>query len=240
MKLKRRPSMAYEKEKQLVAKEAVKLVKSGMTIGVGSGSTALFFIQALKERVYNEELNISCVATSLLSKELISESIPLTDECLKSDIDITFDGADLVDINTFYLVKGGGGALLREKLVASKSKQNIVMVDSSKLSSRLTGFPVAIEIVRFGFESTIQRINKLGYSGHLRRDNHKKDHKPVLSDNDNYIFDITFEGPILDPFKHHIRLKETLGVIETGFFLNTATSLYIAYPTGKLEIKERP
>ncbi len=228
--------MSNEKEKQAVAYEAVKLVKSGMTIGIGSGSTSAFFIKALKERIQNESLNISFVATSLLSKELIQDSIPLIDESLRSQIDITFDGADRIDLKTFHLIKGGGGALLREKLVAKSSKQNIVLVDSTKLTSPLQGFPVAIEIVRFGFEATVQRIHKLGYDGHIRHEGHK----PVLSDNDNYIFDIVFDGPILEPQNHHAILKSTLGVVETGFFLDTATKAYIAYPDGKIEIKERP
>ncbi len=228
--------MSYEKEKQLVAEEAVKLIKSGMIIGLGSGSTSAFFIKALKERIQNESLNISCVATSLLSKELVTGFIPLIEESLRNEIDITFDGADLIDLKTFHLIKGGGGALLREKIVAARSKQNIVLVDSSKLASPLEGFPVAIEIVRFGYESTVLRINELGYSGHVRH----KDGKAVLSDNDNYIFDIVFNGPIKDPQKHHSRLKNLLGVIETGFFLETATKVYIGYPDGKFEIKERP
>ncbi len=228
--------MTHELEKQAIAKEAVKLVKSGMIIGLGSGSTAAFFIKALKDHVLNESLNISCVATSLLSKELATDLIPLTDESLHNEIDITFDGADLIDLKTFHLIKGGGGALLREKIVAGSSKQNIVLVDSSKLASPLQGFPVALEIVRFGYESTVHRINKLGYKGHIRH----KNNKAILSDNDNYIFDLIFEGPIEDPLKHHLRLKNTLGVIETGFFLETATKAYIAYPDGKIEIKERP
>ncbi len=228
--------MSHEKEKQHVAKEAVKLVKSGMTIGLGTGSTATFFIKELIERIQNESLNISCITTSLFSKELVNDSIPFVEESLFNEIDITFDGADLIDLKTFHLIKGGGGALLREKIVAAKSKQNIILVDSSKLTSPLKGFPVPIEIVRFGYESTVLRINKLGYSGHIRH----KNQKPVLSDNDNYIFDILFNGPIKDPAKHHSLLKSTLGVIETGFFLDTTTKVYIAYPDGKLEIKEKP
>ena len=184
--------MSYDREKQNAAKEAVKLVKPGMTVGLGSGSTATFFIEALLERIKKESLNISCVATSLLSKELINDSIPFVEESLRTEIDITFDGADRIDLKTFHLIKGGGGALLREKIVAFRSKQNIVLVDSSKVTSPLEGFPVAVEIVRFGYESTILRINELGYNGHLRR----KAHKAVLSDNDNYIFDIAFDGPI--------------------------------------------
>ncbi len=227
--------MANEKEKQAVANEAVKIVESGMIIGLGSGSTAFFFIEALKARVKNEGLNISCIATSLLSKELVAEHIPLIEEEMHQKIDITFDGADRADLETFQLIKGGGGALLREKLVAANSKQNIVLIDSSKLSSPLEGFPVPVEIVRFGYESTIQRINNLGYKGHIRQ----KNQRPILSDNDNYIFDILFQGPIKNPYEHHALLKSTLGVIETGFFLDTATKIYMAYQDGAIKIVEK-
>ncbi len=223
--------MANEKEKQLVAKEAIKLIKPGMVIGLGSGSTSTFFIEELKKHIYNEKLKISCVATSLHSKALIEESIPLIDESLQEKIDITFDGADRVDPKTFHLMKGGGGALLREKLVAKSSTQNIVLVDSSKLTSPLQGFPVAIEIVKFGYEATIKRIKNLGYKGDLRK---------TESDNGNYIFDIIFDGHIKEPIKHHSELKSILGVIETGFFLDTATKVYVAYPNGKIEILEKP
>lgn len=228
--------MSNEKEKQLAAKEAVKLVTSGMVIGIGSGSTSAFFIEELKKRVYNEGLKITCVATSLASKALVEKSIPFIDESLNSHIDITFDGADRIDLKTFHLIKGGGGALLREKIVAKSSKQNIVLVDSTKLSSPLGGFPVALEIVKFGFEATIKRVQNLGYRGVLR----KKGAYAAESDNGNYIFDLTFEEGVKEPLKHHNALKNTLGVIETGFFLDTATKAYIAYPSGKIEILEKP
>ncbi len=223
--------MSHDKEKQLVAKEAVKLIKPGMTIGIGSGTTSAYFIQALKERVQKEHLKITCIATSIHSKELIGGSIPLIDESLKDEIDITFDGADRIDLKTFHLIKGGGGALLREKLVAAKSKQNIVLVDYSKVTSPLQGFPVALEIVKFGHESTLQRLKKLGYEGKLRKS---------PSDNDNYIYDIDFKGAIENPEKHHTLLKSLLGVIETGLFLNTATKAYIAQKDGTVKIVERP
>lgn len=228
--------MSNEKEKQLVAKEAVKLINSGMIVGIGSGSTAAIFIEELKKHIYNQGLKISCIATSLQSKALIKNSIPLIDESLDTQIDITFDGADRIDPKTFHLIKGGGGALLREKLVAKSSAQNIVLVDSSKLSTPLAGFPVAVEIVKFGFEATILRIKQLGYNGILR----KNGNTPTESDNGNFIFDISFPGDINEPLKHHTSLKNTLGVIETGFFLDTATKAYIAYPNGKIEILEKP
>ncbi|MBM3193763.1 MAG: ribose 5-phosphate isomerase A [Chlamydiae bacterium] len=228
--------MSNEKEKQLVAKEAVKLVTEGMIVGIGSGSTAAIFIEELKKHVYNKNLKIACIATSLASKSLIEKAIPLIDESLQSQIDITFDGADRLDPKTLHLIKGGGGALLREKLVAKSSKENVVLVDSSKLSSPLEGFPLAIEIVKFGYAATIARIEHLGYKGVLR----KKENRPAESDNGNYIFDITFNEGIKNPLKDHNILKNTLGVIETGFFLDTATKAYVAYPNGKIEILEKP
>lgn len=228
--------MSFEREKQLVANEAVKLVESGMKIGIGTGSTIHPFIEALIGRVEKEGLEIECVATSIRSKSLVEGVIPLLDESLEESLDLTFDGADRVDRETFYLIKGGGGALLREKLVAKRSKKNVVLIDASKLTSPLAGFPVALEIVPFGVQSTIDRIYEMGYQGKLRRDERGR---PILSDNQNYLFDIEFIGSITNPLSHHNCLKGLLGVIETGFFLDTAHIIYIGYPDGRIKILEK-
>lgn len=214
-----------EKMKEAAAKEAAKLVKNGMIIGVGTGSTAKHFIKALKRRIERENLELRCVCTSLESKKMLEGEIPFVSESLTDKIDITFDGADRID-ESFNLIKGGGGALLREKIVAMRSKQNIVIVDSSKLTTPLEGFPVAVEIVPFGYASTINRLTHLGYAGSLRMEKNEI----VRSDNHNYIYDINFEEPIYEPRKHHEKIKQVLGVIETGLFFDTATIAYVGYP----------
>jgi ribose 5-phosphate isomerase A len=228
--------MSFEIEKQLAAKEAVKLVKNGMIIGLGSGSTSKCFIEELIQKVQKEGLQIKCIATSNFSKNLAEKHIPFIDDNLEIPIDITFDGADKIDLKTFHLIKGGGGALLREKLVAKNSRQNVILVDQSKISTPLYGFPLPVEIVKFGYRSTIKRIEKLGYRGSIRI----KDGSYALTDNGNYTYDIDLMEPIENAPKTHLELKQLLGVVETGLFLDTATKAIIAYPGGKIEIKEKP
>lgn len=218
--------MAHEREKTAVALEAIKLVKDGMRIGLGTGSTAAPFIEAL----INSHLKITCVCTSINSKKLVGKAIHFLDDNLQDELDITFDGADRFDPTTFHRIKGGGGALLREKLVALRSKQNVVLVDESKLSSPLQGFPVAIEIVSFGYLSTIERLERLGYKGKLRK---------TLSDNGNRLFDIEYTKPILDPITEHQKIKQVSGVIETGFFFHSANIALVGYPDGRVERLER-
>ncbi len=222
--------MAFSEEKKRVAEKALQLIEPGMRVGIGTGSTIAFFIDALRKRQAKENLDIICVATSLASQRLLGKGFVFQNDALPDEIDITFDGADRVDPKTFCLIKGGGGALLREKLVALSSKRNIVLVDHSKVSSPLQGFPVAVEIVPFGWESTVKRINKRGYKGSLRL----TQNKPFLTDNRNMIFDIDFKGPIIDPVEHHNTLKMITGVIETGLFFDTATELFIGESLGNV------
>jgi ribose 5-phosphate isomerase A len=228
--------MANEIAKQAAANKALTLIKSGMTIGIGTGSTAAIFIPLLLEKIEKESLSICCISTSTRSTELLKEKVPLINDSLDLEIDITFDGADRVDTKHFHLIKGGGGALLREKLVAYRSKKNVVLVDETKISSPLSGFPLAVELVPFGYKSTIERLRLLGYEGLLRIG---PDKNPVFSDNQNLIYDISFKGPILDPIQHEKTIKNVLGVIESGLFLNTASVIYIGKSDGTVQIMEK-
>jgi len=216
-------------EKQAVAKEALQYVKAGMLIGVGSGSTSECFIKELCA----QRPNIQCVTTSLRSTKLLRDHFPIVNESLDTEIDITFDGADKIDLKNFCLIKGGGGALLREKLVALRSKKNIVLVDHTKLASPLFDHPLPIEIVQFGYMSTINRLKTLGIKGNLRT----HDNKPVLSDNQNFIFDIDLQAPIDNPSALHEQLKAITGVVETGLFINTGSVAIIGYES-KTEVIE--
>lgn len=216
--------MAHEEIKKRVAEKALELLKPGMKVGIGTGSTIFFFIEALKKQNALKKLEIRCIATSTGSKKLLGDRFSFLDDSLIDTVDITFDGADRIDPKDFTMIKGGGGALLREKMVALASKKNVILVDYTKVTSPLAGFPVAVEIVSFGFEETIRRIKKAGYKGALRKGEMEK---PFLTDNQNMIFDITFSLPILDPKADHIRLKEITGVVETGFFFNIPTDLLI-------------
>ncbi len=228
--------MANEAAKQAAATKALTLVKSGMKIGIGTGSTAAIFIPLLLQKIQKESLKISCISTSIRSTALLQGKVPLLDDSLIDEIDITFDGADRVDTTHFHLIKGGGGALLREKLVAYRSKKNVVLVDQTKVSCPLEGFPLAVELVHFGYASTITRLQRLGYIGKLRTG---PDKNPILSDNQNVIYDISFNGPIMDP--HHVEktLKSVLGVIESGLFLTTASIIYIGNSNGTVQVLEK-
>src|SRR4030095_1356809 len=167
--------------KRIAAEKAVEFVKDGMIVGLGTGSTAYFAIQKLGQRV-KEGLSIKAIATSNQSEELAKElGITLLSFAEIETIDITIDGADEVD-ERWNLIKGGGGALLREKIVASASKQLIIIVDESKLSQHLGSFPLPVEIVKFGFEMTMKKLQKLGAEPVLRKSNGQA----YQTDNGNY------------------------------------------------------
>ena len=201
---------------EAAAKQAVMLIEHGMTVGLGTGRAAKIFIQELINRVKNDNLKIKCIATSLKSKAMIEGKLELIDESLIDCVDITFDGADRANPETLHLIKGGGGALLREKLVAQRSNRNIMLLDETKLVTPLGDFVLPVEIVEFGYKSTICRIEEIGFNGTLRKK--PNSNEIATSDNGNYIFDINLETPIVEPSATHKNLKQVTGVIETGLF----------------------
>lgn len=212
---------------------AAAFVQDGMTVGLGTGSTAAYFIERLIERCRNG-LKIFTVATSSRSETLAREGgIPIIDINTLSSIDLTVDGADEIDKDK-RMIKGGGGALLREKIIASMSKEMIVVVDQSKLVNRLGKFPLPVEIVQFAYTATIHRINQLGYEGKLRTE---ASGKRYVTDNNNYIYDIHFKEFIDNPEQLHHQLREIVGVIESGLFIHLAGRVVIGYNDGKVEIR---
>lgn len=227
--------MTHEYEKEQIAKEAIKLVEDKTVIGIGTGSTIQPFVRHLLERVEKEKLSIKCICTSLASQKLLKGKVPLIDNNLNQVIDITFDGADEIDTD-FNLIKGGGGALLREKIVAFQSKENIVLVDESKLVAELHKHPLPLEIVPFGYKATIKRIQDLGFEGSIRKN---KQGLFIISDNDNLLFDIELKQPIKDPAALHESLKATLGIVETGLFIKTAKKALIGKSDGTVTVRNR-
>lgn len=212
---------------------AADFVKDGMIVGLGSGTTAAFFIERLIEYC-KEGLSIMAVATSSKSEALARNGgIPQIDINSLSAIDLTIDGADEIDKNK-CMIKGGGGALLREKIVASMSKEMVVIVDEHKLVDHLGRFPLPIEIVPFAYPATIHRINQLGHSGKLRVD---ASGEYFVTDNHNYIYDIHFNESIHDPEELHHRLREIVGVVESGLFIHLAGPIVIGHKDGKVEIR---
>ena len=220
------PNLALKRD---AAERAVEAVEDGMVLGLGTGSTATLAIEALGRRVQGglDVIGIpTSEATAALARRL---GIKLTDFASHDTIDLTIDGADAVDRTTLHLIKGLGGALLREKIVASASRRMLVMVDESKLAAPFGGHcPVPVEITRFGWQSTERRLAALDGAPKLR---HGPDGQPLITDGGNFILDCAF-GAIADAAALEARIKALVGVIETGLFINLATEVIIAAPGG--------
>jgi ribose 5-phosphate isomerase A len=214
------------KFKQEAAEKAVEFIQSGMVVGLGEGSTAIFAIrklgQKIQEGALKDILGIPC--SKKVEMEAQKAGIPLTSLNEHPAIDITIDGADEVDPQ-LNLIKGGGGALLREKIVAQATKREIIVVDESKLSPALgTHWPLPIEVVPFAWKSHIPYLATLGGKAdqHLNADG-----QPCTTDQGNYILYCNF-GPIKDPGALSTVLKQHAGIAEHGLFVNLATDVIVA------------
>jgi ribose 5-phosphate isomerase A len=220
--------------KRAAAKRAVAEVAHGMVVGLGSGSTAAFALEFLAERVAGG-LRIAGIPTSEATAALaLRLGIPLTDFDRHRRIDLTIDGADQVERGTLHLIKGRGGALLREKIVAAASARLIVAVDESKLVDRLGGrTPLPVEIVPFGWQATIDRLAALGCAPQLRMDGDQ----PFTTDGGNCIADCALPE-IADPAALEARLSAIVGLVETGLFIGLASTIIVGRPDG-VDIIER-
>lgn len=217
--------------KKLAAEKVVQYITEGMTVGLGSGSTAYYAIQKIGEMV-KQGLKIKAVATSLKSERLAKElSIPVYDPLHIDSIDVAIDGADEAD-SKGNLIKGGGGSLLREKIIAYASKKFYIMIDESKLVERLGKFPLAVEIIPFGASLTIKHLKALECEPALRKTNGDI----FITDNGNHIVDCRFPD-IGDPAWLDVKLKMIPGVIETGLFSNKIiTSIIVGYQKGEVKV----
>ncbi|MBS0622336.1 MAG: ribose-5-phosphate isomerase RpiA [Verrucomicrobia bacterium] len=220
--------------KRAVGVAAANLVENGMTIGIGSGSTASCFIAALIKRVETEGLHFRAVATSLASHTQAQQGgIQVLDINEVKGLDLAIDGADEIDAYK-QMVKGGGGALLREKIIASIAHEMVVIVDESKLVDHLGTFGLPLEILPFGFSHTLRAIEQKKFKVSLRVNGANK---PLLTDNGNYIADISFSEPIEDPEPIDYTLLKIPGVLETGFFLGLAGRIFVGKTDGTIEIR---
>jgi ribose 5-phosphate isomerase A len=214
--------------KRRVAAQAVEEVQDGMVVGLGSGSTAAFAVEALAARVA-QGLRIAGIPTSRQTAALAQQlGVPLTDFATHRQIDLTIDGADQVERGTLNLVKGLGGALLREKIVAAASLRMIVVVDESKLVDRLgsqTALPV--EILAFGWQTVIDRLTLAGLAPTLRM----AGGKPFVTDGGNHIADCQIDD-MSDAAALDARLAAITGVVETGLFIGLASTVMIGRPAG--------
>lgn len=215
-----------EEVKKRAALEAVKHVKDGFVVGLGSGSTAAYAIRELGSRTKKEKLHILGVPTSYQAFILaVQNGIPITTLEEHSKLDLTIDGADQID-NELNLIKGMGGALTREKIVAAASKQLVIVADEKK-KVRLLGendHPVPIEVTPFAIPLIISRIKEMHGKPVIRESKGKVG--PIITDNGNIIIDSYF-GPIKNPAELHSSLKQLLGVVETGIFSKMADVAYI-------------
>lgn len=212
--------------KQRAAQAAMAYVSDGMTVGLGTGSTADFFLQALASAVRNGKLSdIRGVPTSKMSERRARElDIPLTSLAEVPVLDVTVDGADEIDPQ-LNLIKGLGGALLREKIVAQNSRQLVVIADASKYVQTLgTRTPLPVEVTQFGHEAQEAFLRSLGCVPVLRREHNGK---PFVTDNGNFIYDCRFQS-IPDPVALDTALGHRAGIVESGLFLGIARIALVA------------
>jgi len=219
-----------DQQKQQAAEAAIEFIQSGMVVGLGHGSTVHHALEALAKRVKNGDVkDLICIpASSQTEAEAGRLGLALGDLNDVTSIDLTIDGADEVDPQ-LNLIKGGGGALLREKILAQASRREIIVVDEAKLSDTLgTKHPLPIEVAPFGWKAQVAFIKTLGGTAELRL--HAMG-KPALSDQGGYLLDCDF-GPIADPAALARTLQARAGILEHGLFLDLATDLIVAGPSG--------
>lgn len=225
--------MSNDKAKQAAGYKAAELIQNGMKVGLGTGSTAFYFIEKLIERC-KQGLKIEAIATSQQSSQQAQEGgIPLISPDRLEQLDIDVDGADEIDPQK-QMIKGGGGALFREKIIACAAKEMVIVIDETKLVKKLGTHVLPIEITSYGHPSIIEKLKRLEIDGKLRYQNNQH----YLTDSGNYIFDADISNFLGDMQKLDKKILQIPGVIETGFFWNLAGRVIIGYSDGRSEVKE--
>jgi len=221
---------AQQLAKQKAAEWAATQVKDGMAVGLGSGSTSALVIDEVGRRVA-QGLRIKAIATSEAShRQAFALGIPMTDFATTPRLDLAIDGADEVQQGTLHLIKGHGGALLREKLVEICADRLLIAVDPSKLVTILGSvFQLPVEVVPFAWETTFKRLTDLGFSPEMRK---KEDGSPYITDGHHYIAHCDLPGSGLTPEQAAETLKSIVGVVEHGLFLNMAYKVVIGSAEG--------
>lgn len=228
------PMQEMDEPKKRAAESALKLIRDGQVVGLGTGSTAKFAIEGLG-RLVREGLSVKGVPTSIATERMAGKlGIPLVDLNKAAPIDITLDGADEIDPD-FNMIKGGGGALTREKLVALASTKRVILVDESKLVSKLgQSRLLPLEVLPFAWTLSARLLTDLGCVANLRCDGEM----PFVTDNGNHILDCAF-GLIEDAAALEKQIKLLPGIIECGLFVGIADTLVIGFED-RVEIRERP
>jgi ribose 5-phosphate isomerase A len=223
--------MTQDEAKRMAAQRALEFVEDGMLLGLGSGTTSAIFIQELGERV-KQGLHVRGIATSLASRRLAeSLSIPITNFDESPVLDLAIDGADEVGPG-LALIKGGGGALLREKIVASAARRFIVIADSSKLVHQLGRFPLPVEVIQMALPIVTRKLEAFNLHPKLR---HHPDGSKYITDEGNFIVDCSC-GEIADPAKTAANIRGIAGVVEHGLFLGMASLALIASDKGVIKV----
>ena len=226
--------MDKENYKKQAGEEAVKHIEDGMIIGLGTGSTIEYSLRKLGQMI-KEGFKIRGIPTSIHTKRIAEEeNIPLTTLDEHPDIDLTIDGADEVDSN-LNLIKGGGGALTREKIIAFNSKKVIIVVDDSKVVKALgIDFALPVEVVKFGWTSTKKTLETFGCNVALRE---VMKGEPFITDNGNYILDCEFDR-IENPDQMEIEINCVPGVVENGLFINLVDEVIVGSKQGILTLEK--
>lgn len=228
--------MTQEELKKMAAEKAVERIKSGMVVGLGTGSTAIYATRKIAELLNSGKLTdlVAIPTSKVTEKNALELGIPLTTLDEKQQIDVTIDGADEVD-SMLNLIKGGGGAHLREKVISQATKYQIIVVDESKVSEVLgTKWAVPIEVLRFAQKTEEKFLENLGAELKLRTD---KEGKTFITDEGNIILDADF-GKIRNPEKLATKLNERAGIVEHGLFIDLASEVIVAASDGIKIIKK--
>lgn len=227
---------ANSSKKQIAGEYAAKFIENGMTIGIGTGSTVFFFVQALKKRMDEEGLKFRGVVTSFQTRTLCEElGIPLVDVSSVDKLDIAVDGADEVD-NNFNGIKGGGAAQTLEKVVAGLAERYVFIIDDSKKVNRLgETFPVPVEVIPAAWRSVKNAIAKMGFASEIRIA--KRKDGPVVTDNGNFVLDVTLDKEY-DLCDLNTKITLLPGVLETGFFIGYGDTVVIGHDDGAEVLKK--
>ena len=222
--------------KEIAGRRAAELIEGGMCLGLGTGSTVHHTINRLGERIREEGISVRCVPTSLdTERKARALGIPLVGLDEVESIDLTIDGADEIDPR-FDMIKGGGGALLREKVVASISRREAIVVGEGKVVQRLgTTFPLPVEVVPFAIATVGRALARLGCAPSRRL----AGGRPMVTDNGNGILDCRFEAGIEDAAELERRIASIPGVVESGLFVGLAHVLYVGRADGTCEVRRR-
>ena len=231
-----------DRAKKAAAERAVAFVEDGMKLGLGTGSTAAFMVRALADRARREALRLTCVPTSKRTADLAASlGLPVVSLDAARWLDLTIDGTDEVDAD-LTLIKGGGGAHLIEKIVATASDRMVVIADAAKRVEVLGAFPLPVEVIRFGWRTTQALVEEAlagfdvdGRTATLRMNGAE----PFLTDEGNHVIDLHL-GRIADPRRLALVLNQVPGVVENGLFVDIADVLVIGHEDGSAEVIEAP